>query len=162
MWTSILAVALAAAATAAGSWVPPVTVDSDRVLRAFERPAHRFAPGHRGVDIRADAGTPVRAVGSGTVAFVGNVAEVPTISIDHARVRSTYLPVASIVAVGEQVTAGQTIGTVSARGRHCVLDCLHLGIRRTTPLGAEFDPYVDPLAWIRGLPVLKPTTGRVR
>lgn len=162
MWTTMLAAALVAAATATGPWVTPLAVDPGPALRTFDRPLHRFAPGHRGVDFRAAVGTPVRAIGSGTVAFVGDVADVPTISIDHALVRSTYLPVASIVEVGERVTVGQTIGTITARGRHCVGDCLHLGIRRTTPMSAKADPYVDPLAWIRGLPVLKPTTGRVR
>lgn len=164
MWTSILAAALAATAATGtgGPWVVPMPIDSGQLLRSFERPEHRFAPGHRGVDLRAQAGTRVRAIGAGTVAFVGDVAGVPTITIDHASVRSTYLPIAAMVEVGEQVTVGQVIGTITARGRHCSRDCLHLGIRRTEPLGAETDPYLDPLAWIRGIPVLKPLAGRVR
>ena len=162
MWTSMLGAGLLVVATVAGPWVEPVEVGSAGVVRAFERPAHRFAPGHRGVDLRAEAGTPVRAIGAGTVVFVGDVAGVPTVSIDHASVRSTYLPVASMIAVGEQVTPGQVIGAITARGRHCEHDCLHLGIRRIETADTEADPYLDPLAWLRGVPVLKPMSGRAR
>lgn len=164
MWKRILLTALAATAPTSpgGPWVTPVALDADQVLRAFERPANRFAPGHRGVDLKATAGTPVRAIGSGTVVFVGDVANVPTVSIDHGPVRSTYLPVAPLVDVGALVDVGETIGTVATRGRHCTRDCLHLGIRRTEPTHAQDDPYVDPMAWIRAIPVLKPTAGRVR
>ena len=162
MWRTTLAAAVLVASTTAGSWVAPVALDPGHVLRGFERPAHRFAPGHRGVDLKADAGTPVRAIGTGTVTFAGEVAGVPTIAIDHAFVRSTYLPVTSMVEVGDHVTAGQTIGSISARVRHCTRDCLHLGVQRTGPMGAEDDPYVDPLAWIDRVPVLKPLSARWR
>lgn len=164
MWRTILAAAVLVASTTgpAGSWVAPVALDPGHVLRGFERPAHRFAPGHRGVDLKADAGTPVRAIGTGTVTFAGEVAGVPTVAIDHSFMRSTYLPVASLVEVGDLVTVGQTIGTISARGRHCARDCLHLGVKRTGPMGTEDDPYVDPLAWINAIPVLKPLSARRR
>jgi murein DD-endopeptidase MepM/ murein hydrolase activator NlpD len=166
MWTSIgstlLAGILAAGTPAspigpAGStWVAPLASGLSSVLQGFERPADRFAPGHRGVDLAAAQGTPVRSIGEGTVTHVGEVAGVASVTVDHRAVRSSYLPIDALVSEGEKVNAGQVIGFVS--GSHCSVSCLHLGLRRPAweKLDATVDPYLDPIAWIRRIPVLKP------
>lgn len=163
MWTSIASTLIAgilAAGTPAGpagsTWVAPLESGLRGVTRLFERPADRFAPGHRGVDLGAPEGTPVRSIGDGTVSHVGEVAGVNSVTVDHRVARSSYLPVDAVVVEGESVTAGQLIGFVS--GLHCTPACLHLGLRRPAweARDSEADPYVDPIAWIRGIPVLKP------
>ena len=63
----------------ASGWSPPLTTGWEQVLRTFERPDDRFAAGHRGIDIAAPWG-PMRAIGLGRVAFVGDVAHTPTVS----------------------------------------------------------------------------------
>lgn len=166
MWTSIGSALLAgilAAGTPTGpigpagaTWVAPLASGLRNVLQAFERPADAFAPGHRGVDLATAQGTPVRSIGEGTVTHVGEVAGVGSVTIDHRVVRSSYLPVDALVTEGEEVDAGQVIGIVS--GTHCLASCLHLGLRKPAweKVDATVDPYVDPIAWIRRIPVLKP------
>lgn len=165
MWTSIastLLAAIVAAGTPAGpagsTWVAPLESGLRGVVRAFERPADRFAPGHRGVDIAAHQGADVVAIGSGAVTHVGEVAGVPSVTVDHGVARSTYLPVSAVVSEGDEVTAGEVIGFIA--GAHCSEPCLHLGLRRPVwdRLDATADPYLDPIAWIRRMPVLKPLT----
>lgn len=148
-------------------WAPPLTSGFTGLQLGFERPLNRFAAGHRGVDLTAPVGTPVYAIGPGVITFAGDVARVPIITITHDRthdrtltttVRSTYLPVDPLVRVGDEVVTGQRIGEVSARGKHCPVSCLHLGLRQTPwqlP-DATTDPYLDPIAWIHRIPVLKP------
>lgn len=76
---------------------------------------------HYGVDLGADAGTPIRAPAAGTVVmaepdlhFEGGLT-----LIDHGQgVISAYLhQQALLVRAGDRVAAGQTIGRVGARGR---------------------------------------------
>ena len=161
MWMSALQVMvtgmLLAGAPAGSTWAPPLAAGWGEVLQAFERPTDRFAPGHRGVDLAARSGTPVQAIGGGEVTYVGEIAGVPSVTIDHHLVRSTYLPVAASVRVGQQVSLGQVIGSLNPTG-HCSGPCLHLGVRRPAweALDAEADPYLDPRAWIERVPILKP------
>lgn len=167
MWSSLASTFLAGivavgapAAPPGASWVAPLASGLGSVLRGFERPVDRFAPGHRGVDFAAPVGTPVRAIGAGTVAHVGAVAGLVSVTVDHRVVRSSYLPIDPVVVQDQSVEAGQVIGYVSSsQRRHCPRSCLHLGIRR--PAGTRdstADPYVDPIAWIGRYPVLKPLT----
>ena len=144
----------------ASGWTPPLTTGWEQVLRAFERPDDRFAAGHRGIDFAAPPGAEVRASGPGRVAFVGDVAHTPTVSIahDHPPWTSTYQPVEALVAEGDRVDTGTIIGHLAAHGAHCSPSCLHLGLRRPAweARDATTDPYVDPWAWIERRPVLKP------
>ena len=86
------------------------------VLRPFEPPEVRWAPGHRGVDLALSADSPVLAAADGVVAFAGIVAGRPVVSIDHADgVRTTYEPVWPSVERGEAVAVG-LIGGANAVG----------------------------------------------
>jgi murein DD-endopeptidase MepM/ murein hydrolase activator NlpD len=64
--------------------------------------------------------------------------------------RTTYQPVAADVHVGDEVAAGDPLGTLDAWPGHCPGPCLHWGALRGRT-------YVDPLALL-GLvpPVLLP------
>lgn len=117
------------------------------VLRGWEPPATPYGPGHRGVDLGAPPGTPVRAVAAGRISFAGPVAGRGVVSVElpgtgGPPLRTTYEPVRASVREGERVAAGQIVGTVQgagpASGSHCGSGCLHWGLRRG-------EVYLDPL-----------------
>lgn len=117
------------------------------VLAPWDAPEDKpFAAGHRGIDVAAPAGTPVRASASGVVVFAGNVAGNRTVSIDHPDgVRTTYSFLGTIVArANTVVTRGDVIATVgpghagNGAGPH-----VHLSARRG-------DLYFDPVALYLG------------
>ncbi len=107
------------------------------VIRDFDPPKLDWLPGHRGIDLAAVAGLPVRAPAAGVIGFVGDVADTPVVTLHHGNSRSTFQPVDSELRVGESVDAGDRIGVVAARGGHCAARCLHWGLRIQ-------DHYLDP------------------
>ncbi len=120
----------------AGRWRPPV--QPVRLVAAFDRPAHNWLPGHRGIDLRTEPGQAVRAAGAGRVSYAGGLAGRGVVVVDHGSVRTTYEPVEPSVLVGEWVDAGQVIGIIGTGTGHCGDgDCLHLGLRRARV-------YLDP------------------
>ncbi|MGA5705973.1 M23 family metallopeptidase [Streptomyces cellulosae] len=134
-----------------------------RVLRGWEPPASVYGPGHRGVDLAAATGTPVRAVADGRVSFAGRVAGKGVVSVELAGtgdppLRTTYEPVRASVEEGAEVRAGEVIGTVEAGGSHCTAPCVHWGLLRG-------ETYLDPLSllppWLlhRGPSRLLPVLG---
>lgn len=134
-----------------------------RVPRGWEPPATVYGPGHRGVDLAAAPGTPVRAVADGRMSFAGRVAGKGVVSVELAGtgdppLRTTYEPVRASVPQGAEVTAGEVIGTVEAGGSHCTAPCVHWGLLRG-------GTYLDPLSllppWLlhRGPSRLLPVLG---
>ncbi|MFJ5280343.1 peptidoglycan DD-metalloendopeptidase family protein [Streptomyces parvulus] len=113
------------------------------VRRGYEPPAHAYGPGHRGVDLIAADGAPVRAVAAGRVSFAGRVAGRGVVSVELADtgdppLRTTYEPVAASVSQGDEVAAGEVLGAVEPSGSHCA-SCLHWGLLCG-------DVYLDPLS----------------
>ncbi|WP_168723155.1 M23 family metallopeptidase [Streptomyces sp. S816] len=130
------------------------------VLRGWEPPATPYGPGHRGVDLAAAPGSPVRAVAAGRVAFAGRVAGrgVVTVELTGTGLRTTYEPVRPSVEKGAEVGAGDVVGVVAETGGHCGASaCVHWGLLRG-------GTYLNPLSllppWLLGrgpsrlLPVL--------
>ncbi|MFE1327632.1 murein hydrolase activator EnvC family protein [Streptomyces sp. NPDC058741] len=115
------------------------------VLRGWEPPATVYGPGHRGVDLAAAPGIPVRAVAAGTVSFAGRVAGRGVVSVELSGtgappLRTTYEPVTPSVEEGTEVAPGEVIGTVEAKGSHCTATtCVHWGLRRA-------GGYLNPLS----------------
>jgi murein DD-endopeptidase MepM/ murein hydrolase activator NlpD len=110
------------------------------IVGPFDPPPQPWLPGHRGVDIAAPAGSPVRAVTGGVVWFAGRVASRPLVSIAHPNgTRTTYEPVQPVVFAGDAVAAGDIIGTLLAGHSGCASPCLHWGLR-------DGDTYLDPLS----------------
>lgn len=128
--------AFPAAAPAGGRWLRPVPGET---ARPFSYGSNPFARGlHRGADLAAPPGTPVRSACAGTVVFAGRVpAQGRAVSVRCGRHRVVYLPLAAIaVRRGAPVAAGTALGTVAAGHR----GALHLGVRRE----GRRHGYVDP------------------
>ena len=105
----------------------------------FDSSATRYSAGHRGVDLVASPGEPVRVSSAGTVYFAGSVAGRPSVSVDHGGgVRTTYTPAIAAVSRGQSVLQGDVIATVGTDD-HCRSQCLHWGLTDGTD-------YFDPLA----------------
>jgi murein DD-endopeptidase MepM/ murein hydrolase activator NlpD len=151
-----LPAAASAAVPATGLAAAPITIPPTEpvygapvtpvvVVRPFVRPATRYGPGHRGVDLRAASGALIRSAGDGMVRFAGSVAGRGVVVVLHPDGISTeYEPVHPLVRPGAPVRRGQPVGEL--RGRHpgCAVACLHWGARR----GEE---YLDPLTLLRPL-----------
>jgi murein DD-endopeptidase MepM/ murein hydrolase activator NlpD len=74
---------------------------------------------HKGLDIAADQGTPVRAVAAGTVKFAGwsNQGYGNLVVIDHGGYQTLYAHLSALsVSTGQSVAAGTTIGLMGNTG----------------------------------------------
>ncbi|KQZ84426.1 peptidase M23 [Microbacterium sp. Root166] len=129
---------------AATAWAWPV--DSARIVQAYEAPAHRYGPGHRGIDLRSGTGDlRVSAPADGTVAFAGAVAGRGVLTIDHGDGLVTTLePVDTALVPGAAVAKGAEVGTV-AIGGHTAMGALHFGVRR-------HGEYINPLLLVGEVP----------
>ncbi|HEY0118640.1 MAG TPA: peptidoglycan DD-metalloendopeptidase family protein [Cellulomonas sp.] len=137
-------------AAAAGGPAPPVeryrapTATVVPVVRPFAGPPQPWAPGHRGVDLDLGLGAAVLTPAAGTVAVAGVVVDRGVVTVVHADGRRSSLePVIPSVVVGQELAAGDMVGTVSADRSHCVQACLHWGVR-------DGSDYVDPLTLLPG------------
>lgn len=104
---------------------------------------------HRGVDLAAGTGTPIRAMSSGTVTRTGWVFGGYGIStvIAHAGSRWSHYAHESrtIVRVGQHVVAGQVIGYSGATGQ---VTAAHLHVEIATSayvIGSQ----INPAVWLR-------------
>lgn len=97
-------------------------IRSDRGTDGSNGTMNRIRPRHRGVDWRADRGTPVVAPWDGVVLQAGNGGSKAgnLVTLSHANNVSTrYLHLDSIrVKKGQRVKAGTVIGTVGRTGFH--------------------------------------------
>lgn len=131
-----LALALAGAGSIGSAQALTVWPVPGSVIAEFDPPDPDWLPGHRGVDLSARLGEPVRSPRAGVVQFAGDVAGTPIVVVAHGVVLATYLPVTTTAQVGQAVAAGDVIAEV-ASGTHCQVECLHWGAR-------THDRYVDP------------------
>ena len=102
-----------------------------------------------GIGIRANRGTPVRAVRSGTVVLAGPFEGYgPTVVVSHGDGFYTlYLYLEDIgVIEGRTVDAGQVIGTVGGQGTP---EGPHLEFQIRAPVDGGSPQAMDPLQWLR-------------
>jgi hypothetical protein len=137
----VLALLAVSVSDAPAAWPPPV---DGPVSRGFDVGPDPFEAGrHRGVDLTAPPGAPVRAPCGGPVVVAGRVGtsgRLVTLLCGPWRV--THMPLAAIaVRRGEDVSRGDLLGTASVSRAHAGL---HLGVRRD---GVRFG-YVDPLRFL--------------
>jgi Peptidase family M23 len=135
-------VALQVGVQPALAWTWPV---DGPVLRPFVLGDDPYAGGqHRGIDIGAPSGTPVRAPAAGSVSFAGTVPKGgKTVTIRTAEGYAvTLLHLGAYwVTRGAAVGEGDLVGSVGAGDGTGSAPYLYLGIRRAD----EPDGYVDPL-----------------
>lgn len=132
---------------------------------------------HQGVEFNNPAGTPVRAIGDGTVVFAGAAEQgANTVAIRHDRrlndqyVFSSYYHNTSLaVSAGQRVRAGDVIARVGNTGR-ATNDHLHLEVHvapgtdssRIVHPDVRFPPHtVNPQLWIEPLPGTGTVAGQV-
>jgi murein DD-endopeptidase MepM/ murein hydrolase activator NlpD len=151
-----------APAARAVAWQRPV---HGPVLRAFALGADPYARGqHRGVDLGAPPGSPVRSACAGRVSFAGRVPRGGrTVSIRCGEIVATYGQLGSIaVRRGQDLAPTATLGAVGRSGDpRDRRPHVHLGARE-----AATGRYIDPLTLLRGghpaLPLLPPPAARAR
>jgi murein DD-endopeptidase MepM/ murein hydrolase activator NlpD len=122
---------------AAGTYAWPV---EGPVIRGFDPPEQPYGTGHRGIDIGADPGTPVRAAEDGVVAFAGPIGGSLFVSLDHADgIRTTYSWLSTVaVSRGQEVLRGAILGTTGGGHPRVEPPHLHFGAR----IG---ETYIDPM-----------------
>lgn len=127
-----------------GVW--PLQPEPEVVAR-FDPPDQPWGEGHRGVDLAGRVGQVVRSALPGRVVFAGRIAGRGVVAVGHGSTRTTYEPVAATVRVGDEVSAGGSIGTLELAGSHCFpRACLHWGWLRG-------EVYLDPLRLVGAGPV---------
>ncbi|MYT89688.1 peptidoglycan DD-metalloendopeptidase family protein [Streptomyces sp. SID8359] len=127
-------------------WTAPL--DSAQVTTQYRASGSSWSSGyHTGADFRAASGTPVRAIGPGTVVSAGWSGSYGNeVVIRHADgMYSQYAHQSSLnVSTGQTVTGGQQIGlsgsTGNSTGPH-----LHFEVRTGPSYGSD----VDPVAYLR-------------
>src|SRR3954453_403543 len=124
-----------------GGWLRPV---AGPVVHPFEEPASVYAAGHRGADLAAAPGTPVRAANDGVVSFAGDVAGTLHVTVAHAGgLRTSYSFLSSVaVRTGQTVARGDVLGATG--GTDGTPDGDHDGSVLHLGLGVG-DRYVDPM-----------------
>ncbi len=127
----------AAAGTSTPEWTRPV---DGAVVQPFDAPGSPYAPGHRGADFAAAAGTPVRAAGDGVITFAGAVAGTLHVVVAHgSNLRTSYSFLARVdVRVGQHVDRGFVVGLAGGTGPGHPVGELHFALR----IGER---YVDPM-----------------
>lgn len=108
---------------------------------------------HNGVNLAAQVGTPVVAVGSGTVAFAGEQGSSgKLVVVNHAQgLQTRYGPLATLaVKTGQQIQAGSQLGTVGSDSSTASSseNYLHFEVRSNSRLGWVAQ---DPGAYIQEL-----------
>ena len=115
------------------------------IAQPYVAPAHRYGPGHRGIDLRPKILEDVAAPADGIVAFVGMVAGRGIVTIDHGGGLVTTLePVIGTVPAGSAVAAGDVVGALGGGG-HSAAGLLHFGVRKD-------GEYINPMILLARVP----------
>ncbi|WP_291473216.1 M23 family metallopeptidase [Corynebacterium sp.] len=155
--STALSVGLTTVPTAAAPESPPGSPPGANHLRPApgavlvpaDIPEQNWLPGHRGVDLDASPGLPVRASAAGTVRFAGVVAGTPTVSVDHGNgLRTTYEPVLAQVRAGEQLGRGDVLGVLAGNSSLPETARRDPGLHWGAVLGPpaeDAEHYIDPM-----------------
>ncbi|SFC43948.1 Peptidase family M23 [Nocardioides terrae] len=119
------------------------------VVQRFDPPSSPWGAGHRGVDLLGHVGQTVGSALPGRVTFAGMLAGRGVVVVDHGETRTSYEPVAATAHVGDLVSAGGPLGSLTPDLSHCPpAACLHWGWIRNVD-----DVYLDPLLLVGAGPV---------
>ena len=145
-FAALSALVVLALPSVASAWTWPV---DGPVLRPFSFGSDPYAAGqHRGIDIGAPSGTPVRAAAGGLVSFAGTVPNGgKTVTIQTPTGYAVTLVHLGSIGVlrGTMVEEGATVGTVGPSGVPDIAEpYVYLGIR----VASDEQGYVDPLLFL--------------
>ncbi|WP_051707093.1 M23 family metallopeptidase [Nocardioides aequoreus] len=129
----------AAVAAVGTAWVKPLQA-AYRITARFGQAGRLWSKDHTGVDLASPTGTPVAAVGAGTVTHAGHAGAYGLkVEITHADGSETWYAHLSRldVAEGAVVQAGAPIGSVGATGN---VTGPHLHLEVHTAGGGAIDP----------------------
>lgn len=121
-------------------------VSGSQLTSSFGESGSLWTNNHTGQDFAASSGTPIKAVGSGTVkeaGWAGSYGYRTILELNDGTELWFSHQSSMNVSAGEKVSTGEVIGRVGATGNVTGAH-LHLEVR---PGGG--DP-IDPLAWMRG------------
>ena len=122
-------------------WTIPVT--NFTVTSCYE---FRWGSMHDGIDLANGTGTPIFAVGSGTITNVGWIYNGygVSVTIDHGDGWSTFYAHASqaLVSKGQSVVSGQKIALIGATG-YVTGAHLHFGV-----FNGSFGNWTNPIPWL--------------
>lgn len=143
---ALTALLVLAVPPAASAWTWPV---DGPVLRPFSFGSDPYAAGqHRGIDIGAPSGTPVRAAAGGFVSFAGTVPNGgKTVTIQTSTGYAVTLVHLGSIRVfrGTTIEEGATVGTVGPSGVPDIPEpYVYLGIR----VASDDQGYLDPLRFL--------------
>jgi murein DD-endopeptidase MepM/ murein hydrolase activator NlpD len=134
----------------ADAWVLPLRRGVYSLTAEFGECSALWVSCHTGLDMAAPPGTPVMAIGAGTVTFAGyDGAYGNATHIQHAEgVASWYGHMSRIfIREGDHVRTGEVIGLVGDTG-HATGDHLHFEIRtEASPAGSG--TLIDPYVWLK-------------
>jgi len=139
-------IAFQAGAPPALAWTWPV---DGPVLRPFVLGDDPYAAGqHRGIDVAAERGTPVRAPAAGTVSFAGTVpggGRTVTLRTDDGYAVTLVHLGGIAVSLSAPVAEGATVGTIGPSGEvEHAKPYVHVGVR----VAGDPNGYLDPLAFL--------------
>ncbi|UGQ09669.1 peptidoglycan DD-metalloendopeptidase family protein [Yinghuangia sp. ASG 101] len=128
------------ASAGGGGWTMPVKV---RYTPNYKSSGGNWSNKHTGVDFPAAAGTPIKAVGSGTVVESGwNNSYGNQIVIKHSDGKYTqygHMKAPSRFKTGDAIRTGQEIGEVGSTG-NSTGPHLHFEARKGPAYGSDIDP----------------------
>lgn len=137
--TTLTPGAPAAVAAVGTAWVKPLQA-AYRITARFGQAGRLWSKDHTGVDLASPTGTPVAAVGAGTVTHAGHAGAYGLkVEVTHADGSETWYAHLSRldVAEGAVVQAGAPIGSVGATGN---VTGPHLHLEVHTAGGGAIDP----------------------
>ena len=119
---------------------------SHEVVSPYKDEGRYVSGSHRGIDIRAEAGSEIMTAADGIVYWHGKTPRgEPYVSVQHeGGLRTTYMPVEIKVKRGQTVKQGETIGILSSAVENpSSFSHLHFGVKKEPY--ESFD-YMDPLS----------------
>ena len=125
-------------------WALPI--DAYELTGRFGQDGNKWASSHHGLDFAAPSGTPIRAVGKGTIIAAGwDGAYGNRILVEHADGTVTlYGHMSRFARTSGPIKAGTVIGYVGATG-NVTGPHLHLEVR---PDGGGLEDTIDPFEWL--------------
>ncbi|MFM1957963.1 MAG: hypothetical protein RI929_326 [Actinomycetota bacterium] len=117
----------------AGDWQQPFSSEITRWESEYLAPESEYGPGHRGVDLVQDLGSPIKAPVSGKIYFAGLVVDRKVVTIrSFSGYLASFEPACTELKVGDVVLIGDQFAwhcsPQASYEYHCE-SCVHFSVR---------------------------------